>query len=549
MANIPEPVTPGFPPVYQLELEDDVIGGPGGTANRQGEKLVERTAYLKKTLEQEIVDRGNAEDELQGQLDSDGLEIAANASAINAMKGRGGYLMAHDFGTATPSQAELNAYALTQIHSDDPNDIWNGTHVKNIYVDPATIDVEHPNGIPNNHVWALTNTPDTVPPIFEWVDDGFDSVSVSGENLLGLVTGSPASEEGGVQVNPVTGKMSIILPTGLAAANSLDFIAKSRPFIVATGKKQVTIKRRTYIPIEISGVEHWYKADTDEVLNVESLLDTGATLQAGKDYKIFIVWTGTDLEIKVSLSDVPDGFTVDTVRMIGGFHTLCVSAGTGMSYTLGGNQFDHLLNGFSAGDILPYSAWCLNHRPYSDPAGMVYIPNLDFWCDIYLQSGTGATTKSAYQGAITRTRQYVDFVEDQFCVNKALLNDEEFASAMLGSNEKTAVAGSSESGATTGGAGGRMDTANRRMLSVYGVEEGCGSLWQWLATTSAAGSSGWTTQNGGKGDFYGACYVLLAGGDWCNAAYCGSRARDAYYSRANASANVGGRGRSRAIRL
>ncbi|MDR3356030.1 MAG: hypothetical protein LBO04_02470 [Spirochaetaceae bacterium] len=175
----------------------------------------------------------------------------------------------------------------------------------------------------------------------------------------------------------------------------------------------------------------------------------------------------------------------------------------------------------------------------------MYIPLLDFWCDIYLQSGSGANTKSAYQGAITRSRQYVDFVEDQFCVKKALLNDEEFASAMLGSNEKTAVAGASEGGAVTGGAGGRNDTSNRRMISVYGVEEGCGSLWQWLASTCGSGSSGWTTQAGGKGDYYGACYVLLAGGDWNDGANCGSRARGASAARASASAVLGGRGRSR----
>jgi hypothetical protein len=335
------------------------------------------------------------------------------------------------------------------------------------------------------------------------------------------------------------------LPSGSVIADSLDFIARSRPFAVATGKKQITIKKRTYIPLEISDVERWFKADTDLVLDVESILDIGSVLQPGKDYKVFLVPDGgAGVTFKASLTDVPDGFKAGEVQLIIGFHTLCVDVGTGLSYTYGTGTFDHLLNGYMAGEILPQSVWCLNHRPYSNPAGMVYIPNLDFWCDIYLQSGSGIATKSAYQGVITRNRQYVDFVEDQFCVNKALLNDEEFASAMLGSNEKTAVYGASDAGATTGGAGGRKDTANRRMISIYGVEEGCGSLWQWLATTSAAGGTGWTTQNGDKGDFYGSCFALLAGGYWNAGVHCGSRARDAAGLRAIVAAHLGGRGRS-----
>jgi hypothetical protein len=204
---------------------------------------------------------------------------------------------------------------------------------------------------------------------------------------------------------------------------------------------------------------------------------------------------------------------------------------------------------------------------------MVYIPALDFWCDIYLQSGSGANTKSAYQGAITRSRQYVDFVEDQFCVNKELLDDGEFAAAMLGSNEQTAVNGASETAATSGGAGGRKDTANRRMISIYGVEEGCGSLWQWLRTTSAgglqgtiigqlettptygdivmsrAGGSGPYGQAGGKGSFWGLAGALLAGGYWHIASDCGSRSRTASHARSVANANIGGRGRCRPKRF
>ena len=200
----------------------------------------------------------------------------------------------------------------------------------------------------------------------------------------------------------------------------------------------------------------------------------------------------------------------------------------------------------------------------------MYVPSLDFWCDIYLQSGSGTNTRSAYQGAITRNRQYVDLVEDQFCVKKELLDDGEFAAAMLGSNEQTSVAGSNEAGATSGGAGGRVDTAGRRMISIYGVEEGCGSVWQSLRTTAAGGADGaiygqtadtptygWLTlttsshgpngQAGGKGSFSGLAGFLQAGGAWNSSTMSGSRSRHASNSRSYAAMHLGGRGRSHAV--
>jgi hypothetical protein len=317
-----------------------------------------------------------------------------------------------------------------------------------------------------------------------------------------------------------------------------------------------------------------FVTETDIVLDIASLLDTG-TLANGKDYYIFLCPDpGSDgVIIKASVSkDAPQTFNAEDVLLTGGFHTLCVDVGTGLTYVMGGETKNHPLNGYVAADILPQSVWCLNHRPFSGPEGMVYIPTLDFWCDIYLQSGSGANTRSSYQGAITRSRQYVDFVEDQFCVKKELLDDGEFSAAMLGSNEQTSVLGASESGAVSGGSGGRKDTANRRMISIHGVEEGCGSLWQWLRTTSAGGADGamygqitddptygWLEptktsygsygQSGGKGRFWGLAGALLAGGPWSHSSGCGSRSRHADHARSAVGSHVGGRGRSRPMRF
>jgi hypothetical protein len=401
----------------------------------------------------------------------------------------------------------------------------------------------------------------------KWVMDRID------EAVTGGITPPFSVEQGGTGATAAAEARANLGVTAALAALDIRIPAGNAftvaPFIVASDKRKLVIKAGSKIVVG----SRTFHVDEDEELDIEELLDTGV-LKNGKDYYIFLC-PGEELGsviVSISLTKTnPQEFDPADVLLIGGFHTLCVNAGTGMTYVEGGVTKDHPLNGFIAGDILPNSVWCLNHRPFSEPEGMVYIPSLDFWCDIYLQSGSGANTKSAYQGAITRNRQYVDFVEDMFCVRKELLDDGEFAAAMLGSNEQTAVSGASESGATSGGAGGRKDTATRRMISVHGVEEGCGSLWQWLRTTSVGGMAGTiygqtdTTptygtftmtasaygphgQAGGKGSFWGLAGALLAGGNWNNSTNCGSRARNTDSARSAVGLILGGRGRSRTMR-
>lgn len=317
---------------------------------------------------------------------------------------------------------------------------------------------------------------------------------------------------------------------------TFDVYSWARPYLVQNGKKTLQIKASTIIRLVVGSTPRWRKQDTDLTLNTESLLDTGSTLQAGKDYYLYLCDDGAGgTKFVTSLnSTFPSGYTADNSRKIGGFHTLCVNAGT-----ISG----HPLSGYLAGEILPASVWCLNHLPHSSPEGMVYDDSQNVWVDIYLQSGTGTNTKSLFGATVTDTRQYSEHMEDQFLVKKALLNDEEFASAMKGSNQQTNISGSASPVPKT--AGGHSDTAGRRMISNIGVEEGCGFLWQWLASTSASGGSSWVTINGSKGNVYGPCYVLLAGGSWNDGTNCGSKSRNANNGRANALANLGGRGRSR----
>jgi hypothetical protein len=128
---------------------------------------------------------------------------------IRSVQGQGGYLNAHDFGAADlfddAGQEALTQYALSQISGiTDPNEIWNGTRVKNLYVDPSTVDDDHPDGVPDGRVWILNNTPETIPPIFEWADDGPETTGAATNDRFGLVKGvadpGDGSEDGNVTI-------------------------------------------------------------------------------------------------------------------------------------------------------------------------------------------------------------------------------------------------------------------------------------------------------------------------------------------------------------
>jgi hypothetical protein len=310
---------------------------------------------------------------------------------------------------------------------------------------------------------------------------------------------------------------------------------KDIQFIQFNDKKKLVIKAGTLVRLTTDTDTRFLRVDSDLVIDVTTILDTGTTLQNGKDYYVYLVPSGaTDVALKVSLnSTYPTGYTSANTRKIGGFHTECVNVGT-----ISG----HPLSGWLAGDILPASIWSLSHRPLCSPEGMVFISELNVWVDIYLQSGTGINTKSAYGATVTDTRSWPDHADDMFKVGKTLLTSAEFSCAAEGSNQLTAILGSAAPTPKT--SGGHLDTASRRMVSNYGLEECCGFLWQWLDHPSANGGSGWSALPGSKGQLYGSSYGMLAGGHWYDGASCGSRSRDANAGVGTLSASLGGRGRS-----
>ena len=283
----------------------------------------------------------------------------------------------------------------------------------------------------------------------------------------------------------------------------------------------------------------YFVLDEDVTLSTATDLDTGS-ISNGKDYYVYACNDGGSLAWKESLaSTYPAGFNANTSRKMAGFHTLCANVGT-----IAG----HTLTGYLANDILPASIWDLRHRAINgNNEGLVYDTKIKKWIMIYLASGTGVSTASAYLGTISDTRNWMDFVDDGHAIGMRLPTDEEFQSLAAGSNEETNIFGSVFPGTT----GGHSDTASRRMISNIGCEDCAGAMYQWLQTNAArlddGTVGGWYDLAGAKGSFY--TYgtnsygntQLLAGGNWAGGTNCGSRSRGAYNRRWSAGTGVGAR--------
>ena len=259
---------------------------------------------------------------------------------------------------------------------------------------------------------------------------------------------------------------------------------------------------------------------------------TLAANRAGKDFYIYVgVKSDNTLKTCISVnSTVPYGFTAATSRKVGGFHCLCADVGT-----ISGHQ----LTDYKQGDILPASFWDLIHRPKSEPEGMVYVDGIDMWIDIYLCSWTGTTATKTLKtiskfgavtgdGASTEKFHPLKWEQTMGTQKKRLPWVREFRVFSVGSNQSTNIKGSADVNTT----GGHSDTAGRRMISDFGIEDCCGFLWQWCSDVGSATTGSSSYSNGFdandrsdvKGQICGAEYRPLVGGYWANGAVCGSRA-------------------------
>lgn len=248
----------------------------------------------------------------------------------------------------------------------------------------------------------------------------------------------------------------------------------------ATAADRRTLVTPSALAVSIGGkgyvIDAQIEMDVNSAANWDTTAGTNYTVaanRAGKDFYVYAVQAGVsrpDIILSAN-STVPAGFTAVNSRKLAGFHSLCADAGV-----IAG----HPLTGFMAGDILPETVWDLLFRPVSSPEGMFYVPGTGWWVDIYLASGAGVNTRSAFGATISDTCDWMSFVDNLAAVGKRLLEDWLFQVALYGSNEETNIAGSADPVTT----GGHVDTAGRRMLSHYGGEDGCGAEWQWLLDQS-----------------------------------------------------------------
>lgn len=308
----------------------------------------------------------------------------------------------------------------------------------------------------------------------------------------------------------------------------------SRDELFTPNKTTITIHKN--LKINIGGKP--YTSTIDRVLQLISL----GTLDSlgGKDVYIYACASSTtEPNFVLSLnSTIPSGYTAETSRKIGGFHCLCADVGT---------IEGHTLSGYLKGYILPLSVWDLLHRPVSDSEGMVYIKEINKWVDIYLCSWSGNSLKSKFGAVIcdgaSATKFHGEGFSEQFrLISKRPLFRNEFATVAKGSNENTNIKNSTDPNTT----GGHIDTAGRRMISNYGLEDCCGVLWQWgedlFDCSEAAGISwsdnrfylngySWQSNSVYNPDYdsqaFGSCHGILRrvllGAFWYVGGYCGSR--------------------------
>ena len=311
MANIKEPVNPEFPPVYLLDFNDDVIGGEEGTSNRQAKQLVERDAYLRQKQEEELEARTKANDVLEGKIDE-------NRQTINAWIGRGGYLNAYDFGVAVPTQEELTAEALRQIPSieDDPSKIYNATKIKNIF---------------DGHVYVLTNTPDTDPPIYDWADQGILDLLpfeqgvggyISGANpsvpeKAGYVKAMPGGEGKVIGWDNMTVRTLVIsdifaqqtLPPGQTKYDRLSAVNETEnPVLLVNGDYPITLEIGETIDLRWNGTE-WRVITNIRVGDIITQLPGTKTPQQKCYEGKYVNWTNR--AVTYGVSDAPPPSSID----------------------------------------------------------------------------------------------------------------------------------------------------------------------------------------------------------------------------------------------
>ena len=178
-------------------------------------------------INEQITSLWQAENSLQNSVSNLSL-------VVSGLNGQGGALTANDFGTGTPSQQQLTNYALSQIPDiTTPTDIFNNTWVVNTFNN-------------SNIMWKLVNTPNTAPPIFEWINIGNSTVAPFGIGTAGTLMGVnqdgciiPHSSGGGIPFNwnnkanieQVNQAVASVTASSIGAATSQDIANSLTPIL------------------------------------------------------------------------------------------------------------------------------------------------------------------------------------------------------------------------------------------------------------------------------------------------------------------------------
>jgi hypothetical protein len=139
---------------------------------------------------------------LTGEIDRAMAKETDLQMQLNAHRGQGGALSAHDFGVPS-DQVTLEmwlAYAMPDIWGGGGDFEYNGdapsesTYILNgnTYYASDIFNATWAHNLNDNHMLQLVNTPETVPPIFETVDIGQCIASQATDDLLGIVKGNVA---------------------------------------------------------------------------------------------------------------------------------------------------------------------------------------------------------------------------------------------------------------------------------------------------------------------------------------------------------------------
>ncbi|MGL4402413.1 MAG: SUMF1/EgtB/PvdO family nonheme iron enzyme [Fusobacteriaceae bacterium] len=326
------------------------------------------------------------------------------------------------------------------------------------------------------------------------------------------------------------------LTTSVLASFVQGVQATKKQYIESFGDAAVKINTNTLICVG----ESIFKTERDITLNTGNL-DAGA-FQDGKDYYIYCCDKGEKLdeEYKISLnSTFPVGYTATNSRKIGGFHYgVCrreinkepinssgVAWGTGWQ--------DNVYDG-----IMQYSVWTLLHRPVSNPEGMVYVSS-NLWVDIYISSDAENGAFRSAKGVVPVTGSEglcgYDFTERMRKTDKRLLTHNEWVAMANGSPNGLDGSNDYAWSATTNTSRKECGFV-RKAVSVYGVKDCAGNVWEWLQDIVIRPADvpvgfGWKneTENkkGGVHSYYtNGIAQLLAGASWGSGVRCGSRAVD-----------------------